>query len=79
MIEEFDGIKPVKVILLEACNTALSLMRSETIDQLSYLLGRFDAYLMLGKAFQILNADEIEDLREQLEAVPAERLARGLD
>lgn len=79
MIPQFDGIKPTKVIMHEACNATLSLMRSERIDQLAYLLGRFDAYLMMAETFGILNADELKVLREQLDAVPAERVARGID
>jgi hypothetical protein len=78
MNKEIDSINPDKVIMHEACNTALQLMRTEPNDQLSYLLGRLDAYLMMAEAFRILNPDELTVLREQRDAIPAERAANGL-
>lgn len=79
MNQEFEGIKPAKVIMHSAFDTVLSLMRTEPIDQLSYLLGRFDAYQMMSETLGILNADELAILRERYDAIPAERTASGLD
>jgi len=78
MDQELDSINPAKVIMHEACNTVLQLMRSEPNDQLSYLLGRLDAYLMMAETFHILNPDELTVLREQRDAIPTERAAYGL-
>lgn len=78
MNQEPDSINPDKVIMHEACKTALELLRSEPNDQLSYLLGRLDAYLMMAETLRILSPDELTVLREQRDAIPAERAASGL-
>lgn len=73
MHQELEGINPAKVIMHSAFDTALSLMRTEPIQQLSYLLGQFDAYQMMSETLGILNADELSVLRQRREAIWAER------
>lgn len=79
MNQEIEDINPAKVIMHSAFDTVLSLMRTEPIDQLSYLLGRFDAYQMMSEALCILNTGELAILRERCDAIPAERTTSGLD
>ena len=79
MDQEYGNINPAKVLMHEAFNEVLRLMRSEPTDQLSYLLGRFDAYLMMSDTLGILNSDEVKVLNARRDAIPAERAASGLD
>lgn len=79
MIEQFNSINPSKVIMHEAFNTVLMLMRTEPVEQMSYLLGRFDGYRMIAESLQILSPEELQVLSERCDAVPAEREVSGLD
>jgi hypothetical protein len=79
MDQEYGNINPAKVLMHEAFNEVLRLMRSEPTDQLPYLLGRFDAYLMMSETLGILNSDEVKVLNARRDAIPAERTATGLD
>lgn len=79
MIHEYGNISMAKVVMHEACNEVLKLLRSEPADQLSYLLGRLDAYLMMSQTLGILNPDEVNELKAQRDAIPAMRSAIGLD
>lgn len=79
MTQEFDGINPAKVLMHNAMNNLLSLMRVEPFSELSYLLGQFDAYLHISEIMGILNPDELGILRERRDAVPDDRKANGID
>jgi hypothetical protein len=79
MNEEIEDLNPAKIIMHSAFDTVLSQMRTVPVDQLSYLLGRFDSYHMMSDTLKILNADELAVLHERCDAIPAERTASGLD
>ena len=78
-MEGLDGIDPAKVIMHSAFDTVLTLLRTEPVSEISYLFGRFDAYLMMSESLHILGAEEMKVLSDRRDAIPAERVASGVD